>query len=109
MSARLGMGVMLALFVLLVGVMEPAAVVAQSSDQTATAEADTLPVFVVKKKPWLAVTETIGVNLLIWSFNRFIREGGTNPGFRISLESWEENSQDWLFMRFISDGADQLF
>ena len=85
------MGVMLTLFVLLMGVMEPAAVIAQSSGQLATAEADTLPIFVVKKKPWLAVTETIGLNLLIWSFNRFIREGGTNPGFRISLESWEEN------------------
>ena len=92
------MSIMLALLVLMVGVLGPAAAVAQSSGQSsattgqpATADPDTLPVFVVKQKPWLAITETVGLNLLIWSFNRYIREGGTNPGFRVGSESWEEN------------------
>ena len=49
--------------------------------------------FVQPKRPLRAVGEVFGLNLLIWSFDRFIREGGTNEVFRISLDSWSENLQ----------------
>lgn len=39
----------------------------------------------------LAATEVVAVNVFVWSFNRFIREGGTNPGFRVTPETWWEN------------------
>jgi hypothetical protein len=52
---------------------------------------DTLEVFEVKKNGWLAASEAAGVNILIWSYNRFLRESGQNPGFRIGFNSWEEN------------------
>jgi len=73
--------------VLLVATGAPAA--GQSPDTTA-APADTLwkpP----DKNFLLGAGEVFGVNLLVWSFNRFIREGGTNPGFRIGFNSWSEN------------------
>jgi len=70
------------------------AVPARASFMMAPAEADTLPEYVVKKKGWLAATEAAGLNLLIWSYDRYIREDGQNPGFRISLDSWKENIQN---------------
>jgi len=44
-----------------------------------------------KKDTWLAIGEVVGLNMVIWSYDRFIREGGTNPGFRIGMNSWKEN------------------
>ena len=40
---------------------------------------------------WRATGEVVGVNLLIWSFDRYIREGGENPVFRVGFDSWSEN------------------
>ncbi|MCK5786099.1 MAG: DUF3943 domain-containing protein [Candidatus Sabulitectum sp.] len=37
-----------------------------------------------------AAAGTTGLNLLVWTFNRFIRPGG-GEGFRVGLSSWEEN------------------
>ena len=56
-----------------------------------SAPADTIPAIEVEKNGWLAAGETVGLNLLIWSYDRYVREGGTNPGFRIGFDSWEEN------------------
>ena len=64
---------------------------ARAQDLTVSADSDTLEVIEIKQNAWLAAGEAAGINVLIWSFNRFIREGGTNPGFRIGFNSWEEN------------------
>lgn len=50
--------------------------------------------FVQPKNPTRAVAELFGLNLLVWTFDRYIREGGTNPVFRISFDSWSENLQN---------------
>jgi hypothetical protein len=55
---------------------------------------DTLPEIVIEKNFGRAFGEVVAVNLFVWSFNRFLREGGTNPGFRISGESWWNNIQN---------------
>jgi len=47
--------------------------------------------FFVKKNPLRTGVEVIGLNTLIWFYDRYIREGGTNPGFRIGFNSWKEN------------------
>jgi hypothetical protein len=38
-----------------------------------------------------AALEVTGVNVGIWLFCRYIREGGTNTGFRIGIQSWKDN------------------
>jgi len=38
-----------------------------------------------------AALEVTGVNVGIWLYCRYIREGGTNTGFRIGIQSWKEN------------------
>lgn len=43
------------------------------------------------KRPLLAIGGILAVNTVIWSFDRFIRDGGENPGFRIGPDSWQEN------------------
>jgi len=43
------------------------------------------------KRPWVAAAEILGMNAGIWFYDRYIREGGTNPGFRIGLNTWGEN------------------
>jgi hypothetical protein len=43
------------------------------------------------KNFWRASGEIFATNLLIWSYDRYIRENGTNPGFRIGFDSWAEN------------------
>lgn len=55
------------------------------------AASDSLKTDEVKKRGWVAASQTAGINVLVWSYNRFIREGGTNPGFRIGFDSWKEN------------------
>ena len=47
--------------------------------------------FIVKKNFTRAAVEVVGINTLIWFYDRYIREGGTNPGFRIGFNSWSEN------------------
>jgi hypothetical protein len=49
--------------------------------------------FVQPKRPLRAVGEVFGLNLLVWSYDRFVREGGENPVFRIGFNSWKENLQ----------------
>lgn len=77
----------LAVLLLLPSLTLPTPAVAQLS----SAMPDTMEFYKEKKNTWLAIGETAGLNILIWSYNRFLREGGTNPGFRIGPESWEEN------------------
>jgi hypothetical protein len=43
------------------------------------------------KRAGRAALEVFGVNALVWSYDRFIREGGENPVFRIGFDSWREN------------------
>lgn len=38
-----------------------------------------------------AALEVTGVNVGIWLYCRYIREGGNNTGFRIGIQSWKEN------------------
>lgn len=38
-----------------------------------------------------AIAEAVGVNFLVWTYDRYIREGGENPVFRVGFNSWEEN------------------
>ncbi len=77
---------------LLAGVVVP--VHAQDTDATTAspgsiAAADT---FLVKPKNFgRAAGQVVLVNLVVWSFNRFIREGGTSPVFRVGFNSWAEN------------------
>lgn len=40
---------------------------------------------------WRTSFEVILVNEVIWLFNRYIREGGSNPGFRVGFNSLENN------------------
>jgi len=47
-----------------------------------------------QRRPLLTVAELVGVNTGIWSFDRYIRQGGENPGFRIGINSWQENLQN---------------
>jgi hypothetical protein len=52
----------------------------------------------VRRNPVRAIGEIAGVNLLVWSYDRFIREGGENPEFRVSFDSvWEniKNGFEW--------------
>jgi hypothetical protein len=45
-----------------------------------------------------AALEVLGVNVAVWSYDRFIREGGENPEFRIGSNSiWEnmKNRFEW--------------
>ena len=59
------------------------------SDGTTSAAEDT---FLVRPKNFgRAALEVFGVNLLVWTYDRYIREGGTNPVFRIGFNSWAEN------------------
>jgi len=46
--------------------------------------------FIVKKNFGLAAVEIVGLNVLIWSFDRYIR-AGEGRGFRIGFNSWQEN------------------
>ena len=46
---------------------------------------------IVQKRFGRAAIEVTSLNFLVWFFDRYIREGGTNPGFRIGFDSWAEN------------------
>jgi hypothetical protein len=92
---RVHAGPILALVVLLiwtaVGAPVGALAAKDSSLDRAVAAEDTFEVIEIKKDGWMAAGQTAGLNVLIWSFNRYIREGGNNPGFRLSLDTWREN------------------
>jgi hypothetical protein len=59
------------------------------SAPAATTLADTA--LIAKPNFGRAAVEVVGINLLVWSFDRFIREGGTNHVFRVGFNSWQEN------------------
>lgn len=59
------------------------AIVLQSSQDTGT--------YVAARRPLLAASEIVLVNAIVWSYDRYIRENGTNPGFRIGFNSIGEN------------------
>jgi hypothetical protein len=63
-----------------------AAQTATTPDRSASVET-----YVSVKRPVLAATEVVAVNAVVWIYDRYIRENGTNPGFRIGFNSWEEN------------------
>jgi len=45
-----------------------------------------------------AALEVFGVNAAVWTYDRFIREGGTNHVFRVGFDSWAENlSAAWTW------------
>ncbi len=46
--------------------------------------------YVVKRRPVLAAAEILGVNTLIWFYDRYIRSGG-GAGFRIGFQSIKQN------------------
>jgi hypothetical protein len=52
---------------------------------------DGVETYVAVRRPWLAAGEVVAANLVVWIYDRYIRENGTNPGFRIGFNSWEEN------------------
>jgi hypothetical protein len=47
--------------------------------------------YVAERRPWLAAGEVVATNAVVWIYDRYIRENGTNPGFRIGFNSFEEN------------------
>ncbi len=68
----------------------PSPVLAQTEmPPPSRAEADSLAV--PEKYFARAALEVTGVNAGIWLFCRYIKDGGTNTGFRIGLQSWKEN------------------
>ena len=65
------------------------------ADTVLTPDAASAPDSVVsapaKPKPILTLTEIVGLNLGIWAYDRYLRQNGENPGFKIGFNSWEEN------------------
>lgn len=53
--------------------------------------AGTTDTYVAVRRPWLAAGEVVAANAVVWVYDRYIRENGTNPGFRIGFNSFEEN------------------
>ena len=52
---------------------------------------DGVETYVAVRRPALAAGEVVAANLVVWIYDRYIRENGTNPGFRIGFNSFEEN------------------
>jgi len=93
-QARLRVTVAIVLFALLSGSLaaasedpvEPPAL--DWSQGTSSALEDT---FLIKNKNFgRTAAEVVGVNLLVWSFDYYIRPDG-NDGFRVGFRSWQEN------------------
>jgi len=93
--------ILLLSLLLAVSFLAPGAVLAQEggssalSDSGAAASPGVSPsgveTYVAVRRPWLAAGEVFATNLVVWTYNRYIRENGTNPGFRIGFNSIEEN------------------
>ena len=64
---------------------------AQAQTAPPPAGADTTWVPPPAKNFTRAALEVTGVNVGIWLWCRYIREGGTNTGFRIGIQSWKDN------------------
>lgn len=60
-------------------------------DAPAGAGSDSFPSYMTEKSFKRAALEVTGVNVFVWMWCRYIREGGTNVGFRISPETWKDN------------------
>lgn len=68
--------------------------------------------FIINKNFWRAAGEVIGLNLMIWTYDRYIRESGSNPGFRIGFNSWEENLKngfEWDDNQFSTNQLDHPY
>jgi uncharacterized protein DUF3943 len=78
----------LALWVAFVVLHLPAPAEAQAPSSS-RAEADSLAA--PEKNFTRAALEVTGVNVGVWLYCRYIREGGTNTGFRIGIQSWKDN------------------
>lgn len=61
-----------------------------AANQGTVGEDGTAPL-VRPKHTLRTIIEVLGINTTIWSYDRFIRESGQNPGFRIGFRSWQEN------------------
>jgi hypothetical protein len=59
--------------------------------QAAEEEALRTPESYHKHPFWMTILDIIVVNEVIWLFNRYIREGGENPEFRKSWDSFVDN------------------
>jgi len=84
----------LVFLLLLLGAAQASAQASSEPDSIAWDEAQYSALsdtFIVKKNFLRTSVEVVGTNTLIWFYDRYIREGGTNPGFRIGFNSWEEN------------------
>ncbi len=57
------------------------------NQNTASAQQDT---FIMDKNFVRTAAEVVGLNVLIWSYDRYIRAGG-GAGFRTGFNSWQEN------------------
>jgi hypothetical protein len=60
-------------------------------DSASLAVPDSASLALPEKNFTRAALEVTGVNVGVWLFCRYIREGGTNTGFRIGIQSWKEN------------------
>jgi hypothetical protein len=89
--AALLKGVVLATTMLVSGLASAGLAQTPSPSPADSASADSDSVALPEKNFKRAALEVTGVNVGIWLFCRYIREGGTNPGFRIGLQSWKEN------------------
>jgi len=70
---------------------EQRATAAQLTTELSFVKTDSFPSTAPHRRTALAVGEIVGLNTLIWSYDRFIRQGGENPGFRMGFNSWQEN------------------
>jgi len=58
-----------------------------------TAPAGALPPpMAIPRRPWVALGEIVGINVAVWSYDRFLRSGDTS-GFDIGPDSWSDNFQ----------------
>jgi hypothetical protein len=93
--------VLLLTLLVIASLLMPGAVLAQEggppplADSSATitpgVSPDGVETYVAVRRPWLAAGEVFATNLVVWTYNRYIRENGSNPGFRIGFKSIAEN------------------
>jgi hypothetical protein len=84
---------LLAALLVVVATTEIGSAAAQTTPPTPpqSAPPETTVAAPTKPKPLLTLGEVVGLNTLIWSYDRYLRQNGENPGFKIGFNSWEEN------------------
>ena len=78
-------------FALLLAGVAPAMPAAAQEPVAARAVTDSLAPLMAEKHFGRAALEVTGANVGIWLWCRYVREGGTNTGVRIGIQSWKEN------------------